>query len=525
VPRFDPVGLEAGTAGAITLTLRNEGEMPVRTVDAWASMSLEGKRIFEGNAPYLDTGKEMAITATIHAPDQPGPLDFHLTYLCLRLDGAHDTGNSRVTLDVTPRRDQAPLADLGPSPYIVGSPVEQREMLYGREPILRNIRRQLATDHQANVVLLEGARRTGKTSILKRLLLDGVPGWIPVEVNLQDAEGEQGRAGLTSKEIFRFFAHQLALALVKAGTPVWLPDAPPPGPGRYELQLRRALNAYFADDHPFEAFEIYVKTVIEAVAPKRVLFMLDEFDKIQEGIDAQITSPQVPENIRHLLQTYSQVGGILSGSRRITRLRNEYWSALFGIGYAVRVGPLEVEAACDLVTGPAAGKLVYAPDARDRIVDLCACQPFLIQTMCNRIFEAADERGERTVTPEAVDRAARAMTGDYEHFETLWGYARTARRRLILALLCELTRSAQLRALDARVLEDELLRNGVAPPPEGIGEDMASLREMELCELETFNEYQRYRVAVPLLAEWVRRNKDFSDLVRRARAEQDVGGE
>ena len=30
--------------------------------------------------------------------------------------------------------------------------------------------------------------------------------------------------------------------------------------------------------------------------------MIDEFDKLQAGIDDGITSPQVPENIRHLLQ-------------------------------------------------------------------------------------------------------------------------------------------------------------------------------------------------------------------------------
>ena len=60
--------------------------------------------------------------------------------------------------------------------------------------------------------------------------------------------------------------------------------------------------------------------------------MLDQFDKLQEGIDNGITSPQVPENIRYLVQTYPRFSAILTGSRSMKRLREEYSSALYGLG-------------------------------------------------------------------------------------------------------------------------------------------------------------------------------------------------
>lgn len=521
VTSLEPPIIEAGTASAVTLRVRNQGSVPVydvaiRTRDVVLGVPPPDFK-FEAKASFLDAGGEIASTAAILAPSSREAIDFYVGWEARQIDGkaVHDVFH--LALEVSAESEPAMPIALGPSPYIVGSPIERGEMLYGRDDILRNIKRQLSTDHRANVILLEGNRRTGKTSILKHLEAPGeLPGWIPVNTSLQGAEGSEGRAGLTSKEIFRLLTSNLAVALSRAGAPVWLPDQPPPDPKRrYEIQLRRALTAYFEGDHPFEAFEIYLKTVIDAVAPKRILLMLDEFDKIQEGIDAGITSPQIPENLRYLFHTHPELGGILSGSRRLTRLRNEYWSALFGIGYAVRVEPLAVEDARDLVTRPAAGRLVYAPDARDRIVELCARQPFLIQTLCNRIFEGADERGERTVTPDAVERAATAMTGDNEHFETLWGYAGTDRRRLILAQLCQLTRGAEGRALDVGVLEDELTSLGVASV-DGLGEDMAHLRELELVDLETYDGYQRYRLTIPLLAEWIRRNKDFADLARRA---------
>ena len=54
------------------------------------------------------------------------------------------------------------------SPYTVGNPVSEDGMFFGRERTMERISRQLGGD-RANVVLLEGNRRTGKTSILQRL--------------------------------------------------------------------------------------------------------------------------------------------------------------------------------------------------------------------------------------------------------------------------------------------------------------------------------------------------------------------
>lgn len=68
--------------------------------------------------------------------------------------------------------------------------------------------------------------------------------------------------------------------------------------------------------------------------------MLDEFEKLQEGNDRGITSPQVPKNIRFLVQTYSRFSAVLSGGRRLKQLREKYWSALYGIGTRFGVSSL-----------------------------------------------------------------------------------------------------------------------------------------------------------------------------------------
>ena len=53
-------------------------------------------------------------------------------------------------------------------------------------------------------------------------------------------------------------------------------------------------------------FEEFLQDILEKLENKgfKLLLLLDEFEKLQEGIDSGLTSPQVPENLRALLQQY-----------------------------------------------------------------------------------------------------------------------------------------------------------------------------------------------------------------------------
>ena len=246
--------------------------------------------------------------------------------------------------------------------------------------------------------------------------------------------------------------------------------------------------------------------------------MLDEFDKLQDWIDSGITSPQVPENIRYLIHTYPQLSVILTGSRRLRRLREQYWSALFGLGHPIPVKALPLEASQKLVTNPSEGQLVFVREARDRIVELCACQPFLIQGLCNRIFERQARIRERTVSESCVDEVSNYMVRDNEHFRTLWDLAETERRRLVLSI-CDAMKN-EPDPVTLPLLETKLEEFGVAVEgEEGIADDLLFLRELELLELVENDLRSEYRLAVPLMASWIRCNVDIEDQKRRARRE------
>jgi type I restriction enzyme M protein len=245
--------------------------------------------------------------------------------------------------------------------------------------------------------------------------------------------------------------------------------------------------------------------------------MLDEFDKLQEGIDSHITSPQVPENIRFLLHTHEDLSAILTGSRRLKRLREEYWSALFGIGSRVPVGPLEFDDALKLVTEPVKGRLVFVPEAADRLVRLGACQPYLIQSLCNRVFDLAAERGDRSITLSAVQAAAAETVHDNEHFATLWQYAGSDVRRLILQLCVELEEGPD--RITSDLLRDRLRELRISRSAAGFTEDLMALRELELLQEQNDGHGLAYRAAIPLMATWIREHQDFMLQVEAARRE------
>lgn len=512
---LEPSSVVVGTPNEVALLIQNASSTALRNLRIQTDPA-----IGTGKTAYLTEGSEVKIPLLVEPQRAFGTFNFNMTWAASRLDGTPVRGELPLTLAIRSTRESILTSDLGTSPYIVGSPVDREEMFFGRNDVIERIKRQLSTSKRANVILLEGNRRTGKTSILKQLQkLEVLPDWLLVDCSFQGAEGHQNKVGMQTQDVYRLMARMIGWTCHDAGVDVWLPGQVAPTSSKpFKVQFLSGLSKAFCADHPFETFELYLQSVLEAIRPRRLLLMLDEFDKLQEGIDSGITSPQVPENIRYLLHKYPNLSAIITGSRRLKRLREEYWSALFGIGHRVGISALPLEAARALVTEPVEGRLLYLPEARDRIVELCARQPFLIQSLCNRVFEYAARSGDRTITPSHLETAVNEMVEDNEHFQTLWGYAATERRRMILALCEQLAEGDD--PVNLALLEVKFEEAGIlVPRRSGLGSDLEFLRELELIELDPSDRRGSYAPTIPLMAEWIRRNVDFSDLKRKAMKE------
>jgi type I restriction enzyme M protein len=266
----------------------------------------------------------------------------------------------------------------------------------------------------------------------------------------------------------------------------------------------------FSADNPFECLQLVVESILATIGQRRLLLMLDEFDKLQVGIDSGATSPLVPENLRNLFHTYPQVSGILAGSRRMRELRNQYFNALFGLGKSLRVSSLDPESATKLITDPVKGKLVYAPPAIDFLLRETACQPFLIQGVCDQVFSLCSASGaDRAVTLAIAEKAANVFSQDNEHFSQVWfDDVKTDLRHFTLCLVD--TYSGGPDPITAEFIFAQLEKSGIGRIDlKQLGDDLDELDVLDVLAQDRDRLQTTYRINIPLLSRWMRQNIDF----------------
>lgn len=511
-----------GETTELVLNVKNRSSLPLREIDINTSPDWG-----RGEIVYLAENGDAAFNLRGMAPKTPGPFDIVVHWTARTLDGRTVEGKLDVAFDVLPAEDKERVdsADLGGSPYVCGDPIrpDRNDVFFGREELLEQISRQIV--QSGNVVLLEGNRRAGKSSILRHLEGVGpVPGWLGVYCSLQGAEGSQDGVGVPTAAVFREIASSMAKSITAIGIEAHLPDGSVLPAGK-KTGIARACRSGISEESPFADFRDYAEVALDAVEEKNlgILLMLDEFDKLQEGIDNGITSPQVPENIRYLVQTYPRFSAILTGSRRLKRLREEYWSALYGLGTRFGVTSLPKEAAEKLVVEPVKGRLTYSRESVERANSLTNGQPYLLQCLCNRIFDMAAQLKTRSVTLDLVEQAGDLLAENNEHFASLWDYARSDCRRFILGLIHKETAGTD--HLRFGVLLELLSRHGIEVSDESLIVDLEFLRELELVDLvgESGNGY--YVLSIPLMGRWIDKQHDFTVLQKKARMEtEDYNG-
>ena len=208
----DPAAVEVGITSEVRLRVTNASPVPLRNVRVTARQP-DGT-VEEGEVVYLGERSTYEIPLAVLTQDAAQPVRIAVSWRARRLDAtAVPPGEAEVSLFVRSAGETIPRGDLGYSPYIVGSPVERQEMFFGRTGVMARITRQLGASTHANVILLEGNRRTGKTSILRQIEKeDALQDWIPVDCSLHAGRGDdthdEKKVGIPTHEFFRLIARK-----------------------------------------------------------------------------------------------------------------------------------------------------------------------------------------------------------------------------------------------------------------------------------------------------------------------------
>ena len=134
-----------------------------------------------------------------------------------------------------------------------------------------------------NVVLLEGNRRSGKSSILRHLEgTTAIPGWLGVYCSLQGAEGSSAGSGVPTAEVFRGIAAEIASALIRLKIETPLPNGGVVPAGRPIIESRHACTEGISEAAPFTDLRDYLEVVLEILKTRKlgIVLMLDEFEPV-----------------------------------------------------------------------------------------------------------------------------------------------------------------------------------------------------------------------------------------------------
>ena len=260
------------------------------------------------------------------------------------------------------------------NPYVIGVPLTaEQEVFVGRVSISRRIE-DLLLDRRKPPLLLYGQRRMGKTSLLNnlgRLLPNRI---LPLFVDLQGhVSHTSGLAG---------FYYNIARSMVRSA----------------EQQRQIAVPLYqremFTDD-PLSVFEEWLDELEEAAwraGSHTILLALDEFETLAEVlVSGGLNEAAVLGSLRHLIQHRSRFKVLLAGSHTLQEFHR--WSGYFINAQVVHIGYLQEEEARRLIERPIKNfSLRYEPAAVQRVLELTAGHPFLVQLMCGEVVTLKNEQ-------------------------------------------------------------------------------------------------------------------------------------
>lgn len=242
------------------------------------------------------------------------------------------------------------------NPYNFTKPAED-EMFFNREDLFKWIEENMKKSTVYQNVMLEGQRRTGKTSFLKELhkIIELEHYCIFIDLEFYQGIEEVIFLREVSREIQRIISNDI------------------PIPSLQEFVNRRHL-----------ALKDYIES-ISSDNSKKIILIFDEFDKIASNIEKDLFKPGFLLFLRGFFQHNSHVNAIISGNFDFSKLNSFEWKEFFTIFNLKRIGVLDEDSARDLVVQPVKDCLQYDQYAIKKILDFSGRNPFYIQLLCHAL--------------------------------------------------------------------------------------------------------------------------------------------
>jgi hypothetical protein len=290
-----------------------------------------------------------------------------------------------------------------PNPFIFGNPVAETDLnvFTGRKDIVGKIEESILGAIHAPTLLLHGARRMGKTSILNQLPRLLGANFAPAVVDCQDPAVRGSPAALLSH----------ITIVIKNGL------------GRRHTRVDM-LPKSALESEPYFAFDEWLHKVEKTLRQDmRVLLCLDEYESLADSL-AKGWGEDFLDSLRHQFQHRKRLVIMFTGSHTFAEL-GPIWTSHFISVRRIHVSFLNRGDVSLLLTKPIPRfAMKYDPKAVDQIFEATNGQPFLTQAVAFELVQFLNEQFRTKAKLLDVEEAIRrALTSADSYFSNVWNDA------------------------------------------------------------------------------------------------------
>jgi hypothetical protein len=341
--------------------------------------------------------------------------------------------------------------------------------------------RKIGASRTNQVLVFCGERRSGKTSILFQIL-GGRLGerFLPVLVDMQILAGIRND-GQFWQAILKTAADTLRL----------------PGLGAEELGPARSQGRLE------EQFEDFLAEVQRRFPQRTLLFLLDEYELIEEKIRDGSLSESTIHYLAGALESPHRISFIFTGSTNLENRKVSFWKGLLAKSIYRKISYLSHDDTARLVREPLAGTVSWPEAVVERIYRLTGGQPFYTQVICQNLVDRLLEEDRVEPTAEDLEAVVAGIVDNpLPQMIYSWNSLADASKVLLAALGGAL---AQGEAWAGPVELARFLRSSRLRLASGREQLLIWLEEAYHRELLEKQEGERYRFRMDLLRLWVRR--------------------
>lgn len=267
------------------------------------------------------------------------------------------------------------LTDWEDNPYIIGRPIYEPELFFGREDLFNFIHDNL--NKRAQVILLHGQRRIGKSSVLSQ-----IPNFITLEQFLFVPLSLEGKSQKSLSEVLHELGRDIIDYLELSQLQVVLPS---------KTDLAEDAQIFFNN---------FLPQIYQVIDGKNLVLLLDEFDVLGDSNENSAFSHFFP-CLQSIVYWHKELFIIPVVGRQLDDMPNLL--SLFRQAPHREIGLLDRHSAERLIVKPAEGILRYEPDAIDAILELSAGHPYFTQVICFTLFSQARDEQRWQVNRQDVE--------------------------------------------------------------------------------------------------------------------------